>query len=128
MTGVELVVVAVAGAAGALLRHELTTGRTLRALHAVNVAGAAALGLVLGAAVDGTPLLVAVAGLGGLTSFSTWVAGVRARELEVAATTGRADPAGVAAGHLLVPAVLAVAAAALGALLGAAVAAGGTGS
>lgn len=119
MTAVELLLVAAAGATGALLRHELTTGRPLRALHTVNVAGSFGLGLVLALATVGGPVaLAAGAGFGGLTSFSSWVVGAR----DVARGTSR--PTRVSWGHLVVPAVLAVVGATAGVLVGSAL--GGT--
>lgn len=106
MTPTTWVLVAAAGATGALLRHEVTfrSGRPLRALHACNVLGALALGVLVGLGAAG-PVAVAVGagGLGAFTSFSTWVLGAR-----------RADPVT----DLVVPLVLAVAAAALGTVLG----------
>lgn len=106
MTPVTWVLVAAAGATGALLRHEVTfrSGTPLRALHACNVLGALALGLVLGAGLTGSVVVVVGAGgLGAFTSFSTWILGAR-----------RADPVA----DLLVPLVLAVAAAAVGTVVG----------
>lgn len=106
MTPTTWVLIAAAGATGALLRHEVTfrSGTPLRALHACNVLGALALGVLVGTGVTG-PVVVAVGagGLGAFTSFSTWVLGAR-----------RADPLA----DLAVPLVLAVAAAALGTLVG----------
>lgn len=111
MTAGTWALVAVFGAAGALLRHEVTTRAddALVALHATNVAGSFALGLVVGVH-PSSPVVWAFAtgGLGALTSFSTWV--VSARERPRPAT------------HLLVPLALAVAAAVLGTLLGRALA------
>lgn len=119
MSPTELLVVALAGAGGAVLRHELTAGRPLLALHAVNVVGSLVLGIALGAAVGGVAALGAAAGLGGLTSFSSWVAGVR--DVERDDDPGvRRGPLVVTVGHLLAPAVLAVTAAALGAAIGSA--------
>lgn len=106
MTPTGWLVVAVAGAAGALVRHEVTAraGAPLRALHACNVLGSAALGLVLGLGLQG-PVVVGLAagGLGSLTSFSTWMVGARQRG-------GARD--------VVVPLALAVGAAVLGVLVG----------
>ena len=106
MTASTWAMVAVAGAAGALLRHEVTfrAGDALRALHVCNVLGALALGAVVGVGASG-PLVVAVGagGLGAFTSFSTWVLGAR-----------RGDPLR----DVALPLLLAVAAAVLGTQLG----------
>lgn len=111
MTAGAWAMVAVFGAAGALLRHEVTARAedALVALHATNVIGSFALGLVVGAQPQ-SPAVWAfgIGGLGALTSFSTWIVGVRGREH--------------AATHLLVPLALAVAAAVVGTLLGRALA------
>lgn len=100
------VLVAFGGAAGALLRHEVTVraGRPLLALHVCNALGALALGLVVGVGASGrVAVALAAGGLGAFTSFSTWVVGARQRG---------------GAGHVVAPLVLAVAAAALGTVLG----------
>lgn len=99
-------VVAISGAAGALLRHEVTAraGRPLLALHVCNGLGALALGLVVGLGASGrVATALAAGGLGAFTSFSTWMVGARQR-------------GGV--GHVVAPLVVAVAAAALGTVLG----------
>jgi fluoride ion exporter CrcB/FEX len=75
MTGIEALLVAGAGAVGAVLRHELTTRATsaLLGVHLVNVTGALALGAA-SVALDGSALLVLGGGLlGGMTTFSTWM-------------------------------------------------------
>lgn len=74
MSWLELLLVAVAGAAGAVLRHELTTRpRAVRATAAVNVAGAGLLGIATTVLTAG-PLLVVGGGLlGATTTFSTWM-------------------------------------------------------
>ena len=99
--------VAAAGATGALLRHEVTfrAGNALRALHACNISGSLALGVVVGLGTVG-PVAVAfgAGGLGAFTSFSTWVLGARRRGRPLT--------------DLVAPLVLAVAAAVLGTLLG----------
>lgn len=110
MSPVQLLLVAVAGAAGALLRHELTShpdrARAMRATAAVNVLGAGVLGIAT-VALDGTALLVAGGGLlGSATTFSTWM--VQADD---------APPPGGALAVLAVPLLLGVAAAAAGRLL-----------
>lgn len=105
-------VVGLAGAAGALLRHELTGGRPLRALHLVNVAGAFLLGLVVGGGAGELASHAAVGGLGGLTSFSTWMVGAR-----VTARTTTAPRAALLL-HVVTPAALAVVAAWLGIRIG----------
>lgn len=109
MTGVEVLLVAAAGGIGALVRHELTSGRDLVALHVVNVVGSLALGFVLGLGGAGPlALLAASSGLGGVTSFSTWMVGARAE-------ARRADAPGAALLlHVLGPTALAVLAAGLG--------------
>jgi CrcB protein len=108
VTGGAWLLVALAGAAGAVLRHEVTDRARdgLVALHVCNAVGAFTLGVVLasGPGSVAAPALAA-GGLGGFTSFSTWVVAARGRS------------AGL---HLLAPLVLAVAAAVLGLLLGAA--------
>lgn len=66
--------VALAGAVGAVLRHELTARPDpVRATAVVNVVGAALLGVAVVALDD--PALVVVGGglLGALTTFSTWM-------------------------------------------------------
>ena len=107
MTAGTWAMVAVFGAAGALLRHEVTTRAddALVALHATNVVGAFALGLVVGAQPQ-SPAVWAfgLGGLGALTSFSTWMVGVRERQRPAI--------------HLLARLALAVAAAVAGTLLG----------
>jgi fluoride ion exporter CrcB/FEX len=119
VTGPELLLVAAAGGVGALVRHELTSGRHLLALHVVNVAGSLALGFVLGLGGAGPmALLAASSGLGGMTSFSTWMVGARAE-----ARRARA-PGPVLLLHVLAPMLLAVLAAGVGVAL--AGAAGGT--
>lgn len=74
MTAGAYALVALAGAGGALLRHELT-GRAdpVRATAAVNVVVAALFAVLVVAAED--PVLVVVGGgfLGSLTTFSTWM-------------------------------------------------------
>lgn len=114
MTAAELVLGAIAGGLGAVLRHELTVGRPLHALHVVNVAGSALLGVVAGSELWTHPLAVAVAvgGLGGLTSFSSWMVGARDE------ARGRRAPGASLTGHVLLPAALAVAGAALGTAVG----------
>lgn len=106
MTAVAWALVAAAGATGALLRHEVTAraGNALRALHACNVLGALALGLLVGLGVTGAPAVVLGGGaLGAFTSFSTWVLGARH---------------GHPVRDVAVPLALAVIAAVLGTLLG----------
>jgi fluoride ion exporter CrcB/FEX len=108
MTGGAWLLVALAGAAGAVLRHEVTDRARdgLVALHVCNAVGAFALGVVLSSdARSVATLALAAGGLGAFTSFSSWVVAARGRS------------AGL---HLLAPLVLAVAAAVLGLLAGAA--------
>ena len=111
MTLTTWLLVATFGAAGALLRHEVTTRATdsLVALHGLNVVGSLALGVLLGLRPLG-PLGFALAagGLGSVTSFSTWAVGVLDRD----------EPTP----HLLVPAALALGAALVGVLAGRALA------
>ena len=69
--------VGLAGGLGAVLRVVLTgaAGGPVRGTAAVNVTGAALLGLLVGAGADGDLLFVlGVGGLGSLTTFSTWMA------------------------------------------------------
>ncbi len=74
MTPVEVLLVALAGAAGAVVRHALTAGpRAVRATAAVNVVGAGLLGAAT-VALPAGPLLVLGGGLlGSTTTFSTWM-------------------------------------------------------
>lgn len=112
MTAGTWAAVAMAGAAGALLRHEVTAraGRPLLVLHACNVAGAFALALLVGIGPpDRLGVALTAGGLGALTSFSTWVVGARQ---------------GDALRELGPPLVVVVVAAILGTLLGRAVAGG----
>lgn len=77
MIALDLALIGVAGAAGALLRHVLTSQddprAAVRATAAINVAGGGLLGagtVLLG----GLPLVILGGGLlGGLTTFSTWM-------------------------------------------------------
>ncbi len=77
MTGLA---VAIAGALGALIRYGLnawTAGRgrdVALATAGVNVAGALALGVAIGATTGRTELVIGAGLLGGLTTFSTWMA------------------------------------------------------
>ncbi len=69
--------VGLAGGLGAVLRVVLTgaAGGPVLGTAAVNVVGAALLGLLVGAGADGDLLFVlGVGGLGAFTTFSTWVA------------------------------------------------------
>ena len=72
MTVVTFVLVA---AVASVLRAALTAGQALTAIPyrtlAVNCGGAFALGLVLGSSWFDDPVIVATAGLGSLTTFST---------------------------------------------------------
>lgn len=116
MSALQLLLVAVAGAVGALLRHELTTRpdpvRARRATAVVNVLGAGALG-VAAVAVDGTALLVLGGGLlGSATTFSTWMV-----QAEGAAAPGADGGVRSVCAALAVPLVLGVVAAAAGRLL-----------
>jgi len=74
VSGLEVLLVAAAGAAGAVVRHELTTRpRAVRATAMVNVAGAGLLGIATTVLAAG-PLLVVGGGLlGATTTFSTWM-------------------------------------------------------
>lgn len=67
----------IAAAARFAIDHELTTrfgGRFPFGILAVNLAGALALGVVAGAALDGEALvIVAGGGIGSFTTFSTWI-------------------------------------------------------
>ena len=87
MTGGEAVLVAVAGALGAVVRHELTDRpHAVRWTAAVNVVGAGLLG-VASAALAAGPLLVLGGGLlGAATTFSTWM--VQADTAPTASATG----------------------------------------
>lgn len=113
MTAVQLLLVAVTGAIGAVVRFELTDDRPVTALHAVNVVGSLLLGLFAGSGAGGTSVAFSLAGgLGAVTSFSTWMVGAR--------TAARQAPVpGLAfAGHLLLPTVLAVGGAWVGIAIG----------
>ena len=100
----EVLLVAVAGATGAVVRHELTTRpRAVRATAMVNVAGAGLLGIAT-VVLAGGPLLVVGGGLlGATTTFSTWMV-----HAETTPRTGRV---------VVLPLVAGVAAAAAGRLL-----------
>ena len=110
MTPLEVVLVAAAGAAGALLRHELTVrADPVRTTAVVNVAGSAALGAATVALTPGALLVAGGGFLGALTTFSTWmvqaddhphrwrVVGVPLLLGVVAAALGRVAAAGVVA-------------------------------
>jgi fluoride ion exporter CrcB/FEX len=74
MTPLEVVLVAAAGAAGAVLRHELTSrGRAVRATAVVNVVGAGLLGALAVALPPGAALVVGGGLLGSTTTFSAWM-------------------------------------------------------
>lgn len=74
MTPVEAVLVALAGAAGAWLRHLLTTtAHPVRATAAVNVVGGGALGAASVVLPPAALLVVGGGLLGGVTTFSTWM-------------------------------------------------------
>lgn len=100
----EVLLVAAAGAAGALVRHELTSRpRAVRATAMVNVAGAGLLGIATAVLAAG-PLLVVGGGLlGATTTFSTWMV--------------HAETAPVTARVVVLPLVAGVTAAAAGRLL-----------
>lgn len=104
MSWATALLVALAGAAGALLREAVTRGdHPAAATAALNVVGAAALGAAT-VLLHGDALLVVGGGLlGAATTFSTWMV-----QAERSAHTVRL---------LLVPALLGVAAAAAGRLL-----------
>lgn len=104
MTPTEVLLVAVAGAAGAVVRHELTARpHAVRATAAVNVVGAGLLGAAT-VALDTGPLLVLGGGLlGGATTFSTWMV-----QADASSATGRV---------VVLPLVAGVAAAVAGRLL-----------
>lgn len=110
----EVLLVAAAGAVGALLRHELTTRpRAVRATAALNVAGAGLLGIATTVLAAG-PLLVVGGGLlGATTTFSTWMV-----HADTAPSTGRV---------VVLPLVAGVAAAAAGRALANAVGWAGSG-
>jgi fluoride exporter len=75
------IAVGLLGGAAAAARYLIDTTLTARADHpfphgilAVNIAGALALGLVAGAALEGQALvIVAGGGIGSFTTFSTWI-------------------------------------------------------
>lgn len=104
MTPLEVLLVAAAGAVGAVVRHELTAHpHAVRATAAVNVVGAGLLGGATVALATG-PLLVLGGGLlGSTTTFSTWMV-----QADTAPATGRV---------VVVPLVAGVAAAVAGRLL-----------
>lgn len=105
--------VALGAAVGAPLRY--LAGRLLdRRLHwgtlAVNLAGSATLGALLGAAVDGDPLALLGTGFcGGLTTYSSFavqaVRGGRRRGTAYAVTTVTGCLAAATLGHLLAAAL-----------------------
>lgn len=98
--------VGLAGGCGAVLRVLLTgaVGGPVRGTAVVNVAGAALLGLLVGAGAEGTFLFVlGVGGLGAFTTFSTWMAEAHERRSPLI---------------LAVPLVAGLGAAALGRLVG----------
>jgi fluoride ion exporter CrcB/FEX len=96
--------VAVAGAAGAVLRAEATArGDATRATAVLNVVGAALLGATL-VLLDGTArTVVAVGLLGATTTFSTWMvqAESHAQRVRVVLVPFVAGVAAVAAGRWL---------------------------
>lgn len=110
--------VAVLGGVGALARLLLDRAVSVRAgaglpwgTLAVNLSGALALGVLVGAAVSGDALRLAGTGLlGAYTTFSTWML-----ETHREAEEGRL---GAGAANLLVPLVLGLAVAALGRAVG----------
>lgn len=73
MTGIEVLLVGLAGAAGAVLRHELTRGDRVRATATLNITGAGLLGLCTVAVAPGVLLVVGGGLLGSATTFSTWM-------------------------------------------------------
>jgi CrcB protein len=112
-----VVAVVVAGACGAVLRHEVVQWWELRRpIHSrdgvavVNVCGAFALGLLITVRSDGALRLVLGTGLlGGLTTFSTWIvlgarAGAKALVRDIILHAGLGIPAaalGMALGEAL---------------------------
>lgn len=81
MSAAAWLAVGLLGGAAAAARYLIDTAVTARAGHpfphgilAVNIAGALALGLVAGAALEGQALvIVAGGGIGSFTTFSTWI-------------------------------------------------------
>jgi fluoride exporter len=81
VTAAGWLAVGLLGGAAAAARYLIDTVVTARTDHpfplgilAVNIAGALALGLVAGAALDGQALvIVAGGGIGSFTTFSTWI-------------------------------------------------------
>ncbi len=81
MSAPAWVAVGLLGGAAAAARFLIDTAITARTDHpfphgilAVNIAGALALGLVAGAALEGEALvIVAAGGIGSFTTFSTWI-------------------------------------------------------
>lgn len=81
MSGAAWVGVALLGGTAATARFAIDAAVTARSDHpfplgilAVNIAGALALGLVAGAALEGEALvIVAGGGIGSFTTFSTWI-------------------------------------------------------
>jgi CrcB protein len=101
--------VALLGALGAVLRWRVSPAIAARARGgppvgtlAVNLAGALALGLLVGLGVEGDALLLAGGGLlGSLTTFSTWlVEAVALPPRRAAAVVALAGAAGLAAAAL----------------------------
>lgn len=104
MSALEVLLVAVAGALGAVVRHELTTRpRAVRATAMVNVVGAGLLGVATSVLAGGPLLIVGGGLLGATTTFSTWMV-----HADTAPSTGRV---------VVLPLVAGVAAAALGRVL-----------
>lgn len=81
MSAAAWVAVGLLGGAAAAARYAIDTAIAARTDHpfphgilAVNIAGALALGLVAGAALEGEALIVvAGGGIGSFTTFSTWI-------------------------------------------------------
>ncbi len=109
MSAATWAAVAVLGALGAVLRWRVSAAIGARARGgapvgtlAVNVAGALALGLLVGLGVEGEALLLVGGGLlGSLTTFSTWlVEAVALPRRRAAALVAGAGAAGLAAAAL----------------------------
>ena len=81
MSAPAWIAVGLLGGAAASARYLIDTAVTARAAHpfphgilAINIAGALALGLVAGAALEGQALvIVSGGGIGSFTTFSTWI-------------------------------------------------------
>jgi CrcB protein len=90
---IACVAMTLAGSLGALLRWRLSRMLAPRGTLVVNLTGAFAAGVVTGAGVSATALLIIGTGfLGGYTTFSTWMVERRYVALSIVAGLGVATP------------------------------------